>query len=287
MVCYRFRTLALAFAAVGILVGSNPAVASVTYSNADVSLQVNGGEANNGTVPANGYFNYELINVGVETTWSIDPLLILPTGQVINLANGLAGGFGSPVDNGGVAQSTAVISNELTVEANTTLNNLLASTTFNFITDGSLEGYKLVFYAENDIPPSDSNIAGTFGSLAGGDLILLQANFIPGGIVVGLLGGGLSNAQLSLYGSGLWTGFGTALESADLSVLSSDGSNFVYGPGDLGLALGFDLSGTGGASLVVNYVAISVPVPEVGTFAYLAVAIGAFGGYRIFKRRSL
>lgn len=286
MICSRFRIFALAVAAVGVFAGSNPLFASVTYSNSDVSLQVNGGEANNGTVPADGYFNFQLVNLGVETTWSIDPLLILPTGQVIDLANGLAGGLGSPVDNGGVAQSTAVISDDLTVEANTTLNNLVASTTFNFITNGSLEGYKLVFYAENDIPPSDSNIASTIGSLAGGDLTLLQANFIPGGIVVGLLGEGISNAQLSLYGSGTWTGFGTALENADLSVLSSDGSNFVTGPGDLGLALGFDLSGTGGASLVVNYVAVSIPVPEVGSFACLAGTIGAFGVYRVLKRRS-
>ncbi len=40
-----------------------------TLSNVTTSLTINGGEANNGLVPYNGYFQYTDIAESEETTW--------------------------------------------------------------------------------------------------------------------------------------------------------------------------------------------------------------------------
>ena len=71
--------------------------APVTISNATTSIQVNGGEANNGLVPFDGYFRYTDIGEGEETTWSIDPFLRFDDGSTLILSNGSAGGFGGAV----------------------------------------------------------------------------------------------------------------------------------------------------------------------------------------------
>ena len=62
--------------------------APVTLTNATTSLTVNGGEANNGLIPFNGFFQYTDIAASEETTWSIDPLLVFSDSSTLILSNG-------------------------------------------------------------------------------------------------------------------------------------------------------------------------------------------------------
>jgi hypothetical protein len=152
---------------------------------------------------------------------------------------------------GGVIRSTTTISG-IDVQADTQLIGRVARTTFTFTTGDSLNGAFLVFFAESDIFSTSDDLASFIGSIAGGDLVLLQAGTPAGGLTVFLRGVSGPGSALSRFGSGLYPAFGSALESADLTVLSTDGSNFVPGPGDMGLALAFSLSGES-ATLVVDY----------------------------------
>lgn len=236
--------------------------APVTLSNATTSLTINGGEANNGLVPFNGYFRYTDIAESEETTWSIDPLLVFSDGSTSVLSNGSTGGFGSPADIGnGVIRSTSTTPGKITTQADTELIGSNARTTFSFSdhTGNGLDGTTFVFYAENDIFSFGNDTATFTGSIAGDDLALFMFDTAAGGLSVKLTGEGKTDANLSLFGAGIWTAWGTALESGDLTVLSNNGANFAT-EGDLGLALAFTLTGTS-AEVVVNY--DTQPMPPV------------------------
>ncbi|MGH8562580.1 MAG: hypothetical protein ACREXW_00260 [Gammaproteobacteria bacterium] len=106
----------------------------VILSDPTTSVEVNGGEANNGLVPFNGYFRYTDIAAAEEATWSVDPLVVFPNGDTWVLSNGSAGGFGSPVNLGGdIVRSTSTLA-DLTVTADTELVGSNVRTTFDFTT---------------------------------------------------------------------------------------------------------------------------------------------------------
>ncbi len=242
---------AVGLALVGAVTGAQ--AAPITLVNATTELVVNGGEADNGLVPFDGFFRYTDLAAAEETTWSIDPLLRFGDGTTAILSNGSAGGFGSPTDAGGGVVRSAATNGGISTQADTELVGSNARTTFTFEAAPGvrLDGVTFVFYAENDLFTFDDDTAAYTGSIGGGDLALFMYDTTAGGLTVRLTGESVSGSTLSLFGAGLWTGFGTALEGGDLSVLSADGSNFVT-TGDLGLALAFALSGTS-ATVVVNY----------------------------------
>jgi len=80
-----------------------------------------------------------------------------------------------------------------------------------------------VFYAENDLFSADDDTAAYTGSIGGGNLTLFMYDTTAGGLTVRLTGEGVSGSALTLFGAGLWQGFGTSLEGGDLSVLSRTG----------------------------------------------------------------
>ncbi len=185
---------------------------------------------------------------------SIDPLLVFSDGSTSILSNGLASGFGSPADIGnGVIRSTSSTLGKINTQADTELIGSNARTTFSFsdLTGNGLDGTTFVFYAENDIFSFGNDTATFTGSIANNDLALFMFDTAAGGLSVKLTGEGITGANLSLFGAGIWTAWGTALEFGDLAVLSSNGANFST-EGDLGLALAFTLTGTS-AEVVVNY----------------------------------
>jgi hypothetical protein len=252
--------------------------APIVLSNATTSVRINGGEANNGLVPFNGYFQYTDIAAGEETTWSIDPLLRFSNGSTAVLSNGAAEGFGSPADlGGGVVRSTAT-SGFISTQADTQLVGSNARTTFTFTaaSDSQLNGTAFVFYAENDLFGFADDTTAFQGSIVDNNLVLFQFDSAAGGLTVRMSGEAGPGSALSLFGAGLWTAWGTALESGDLSVLSSDGSNFAT-LGDLGIALGFSLTGQT-ATVSINYDTQPQPpaptaVPEPSTLATFALGM--------------
>jgi hypothetical protein len=261
----------------------------VVLSNPTTSVSVNGGEANNGLVPFGGFFDYTDLISGATPTWSIDPFLRFADSSTAILSNGAAGGFGSPVDLGGGLVGNSAVTGGVTTRAVTELVGAIARTTFTFTAapGSSLGGTVFGFYAENDIlGPGDDSAAFT-GSIAGGDLALYQYDTIGGGITVRLSGIATSSAGLIAFGSGIWTGFGTDLEAGNLGVLSADGSNFEAGPGDLGLALAFSLSGES-ATVVIDYTTQPVPpnrAPEPSGMALAGLALLALTAQRRWLRR--
>jgi hypothetical protein len=263
----RVFPVAVVFAAVMAWI---PAAGAVTLSNATTSVVVNGGVSGNGLVPYDGYLQYTDIGADEETTWSIDPLLRFADGSTAVLSAGGPGGFGTAVAASGGALSTAT-SSGVTTTAFTELAGSNARTTFTFAAPpaGTLDGVTFVFYAENDLFGFDDDTAAFEGSIAAGNLALFQYDSAAGGLTVRLTGEAGPGASLTLFGAGLWTAWGTALEAGDISVLSSDGSNFATS-GDLGLALGFALSGST-ATLVINYDTQPAPppIPEPGSWALM------------------
>jgi RHS repeat-associated protein len=223
---------------------------SVLLTNSTTRLEVQGGRANNGLVPFNGYFRYTDTATNEELTWSIDPVLRFADGTTAVLSNSAAGGFGSPtyIDEQTV-RSTATV-NGITVQADTKLLDTNARTTFTF-TGNQLDGTTFIFYAENDIFSFANDAAAFTGSIPGKDLALFMFDTVDGGLSVRMTTEPEPGSNLTSFGSGRWTGFGEALERGDLSVLSSDGSNFVK-VGDLGTAFAYTLTGSN-ASLVINY----------------------------------
>jgi hypothetical protein len=259
-----------------------PSHAAVTLSNATTEVVVNGGEANNGLIPYDGYFRYTDLGQAEETTWSIDPLLVFSDSSTAILSNGAAGGFGSPTDiGGGVVRSTASIPGIVDVQADTQLIGSNAQTTFTFtdLSRTNLDGTTFVFYSENDLFGAGDDEATFTGSIAGGNLALFQFDSAAGGLSVRMTGEEGTGSALTLFGAGIWTGWGTALEAGDLSVLSSDGSNFAT-IGDLGLALAFSLTGTT-AVVTINYdtqpeppsVAEITPVPTLSQWGLILLSL--------------
>jgi hypothetical protein len=287
----RFLTRSLQHGLVGVVAlvaAVSAAAAPVVLSNPTTSVTVNGGESGNGLVPLGGFFDYTDLNTGATPTWSIDPFLRFSGGSTTVLSNGAAGGFGSPVNLGGGLVGNSAVTGAVTTSAVTELTGSIARTTFTFAAapGTSLDGTIFGFYAENDILGFGDDTAAFTGSIAGGDLALFQYDTVGGGITVRLSGVATSGAALTAFGSGLWTGFGTDLESGDLSVLSADGSNFVSGPGDLGLALAFALSGNS-ASIIVDYTTQPLPpgvVSEPSGIALAGLALLALVGRS--RRRS-
>ncbi len=263
-----------------VLIGqfSSTAHASVTLSNATTQVTVFGGEFNNGLVPSGGFHDYIDLTSGVSTAWSIDPVLIVD-GIPFVLSNGASGGFGSPVDlGGGLVESTATADN-FSVRAVTELVGSAARTTFTFekidLNGPNLDGSTFVFYAENDIVSANDDTALFTGSIANDDLALYQFDSVAGGLTVKLTAKNLGGSPISLFGAGLWTGFGTSIESANLSVLSSDGSIFDSA-GDLGLALAFSLSGSSAVVQVDYDTQPETPiVPEPASLSLIALGLCA------------
>ncbi|MGB3795881.1 MAG: hypothetical protein WA957_06210 [Alteraurantiacibacter sp.] len=269
-----------------VLLGTTGICAATTLTSVETSLTVNGGNAFNGLVPSGGYFDFTDTATGELVSWSVDPVLISADGTVSVLSNGI---LGSTSEIGGAAVSSGSVG-DVTVDAATTLDGRLATTTLSFATTGSLDGSTLLFYAENDIFSFGDDTAAFAGSIAEGDLRLFMFDTLAvlgdaPGLTVQLDGVGGSGASLSSFGSGIWTGFGETLEGGDLSVLSSDGSNFVTGPGDLGVVLGFDLFGDA-AEVTVNYRTLGdlpdeiinpTPVPLPASLPLLAVGMASLG----------
>ena len=266
----RIKILALSLMVALTFQSASEVDAGVLLSNSTTSLQINGGEAINGLVPYDGYFRYTDLAANEETTWSIDPLLRFSDSSTSVLSNGDAGGFGSPTDiGGGVVRSTAT-SGFISTQADTELIGSNARTTFTFTAapGNLLDGTTFVFYAENDLFGPQDDFTAFQGSIATNDLVLFQFDSAAGGLTVKMSGEAGVGSQLSLFGAGLWTAWGTDIENGDLSVLSSNGSNFVT-TGDTGLALGFSLSGET-ATVIINYDSQSQPpvvtaVPEPST----------------------
>lgn len=283
MKMHRYVVSAILSGAVLIGRFSSTTHASVILSNATTQVTVFGGESNNGLVPVGGFHDYIDLTSGVSTAWSIDPVLIVD-GIPSVLSNGATGGFGSPVDlGGGLVENTAAFGN-ISVRAVTELIGSAARTTFTFekidLNGSDLDGSTFVFYAENDIFSASDDTALFTGSIATDDLALFQFDSVAGGLTVKLTAKNLGGAPLSLFGAGLWTGFGAAIESADLSVLSTDGSNFST-VGDLGIALAFSLSGSSGVVQVDYDTQPETPiVPEPASLSLFAIGLVALATRR-------
>jgi hypothetical protein len=272
--------------------------AAITISNATTDLVVNGGEANNGLVPYDGYFRYTDLGESEETTWSIDPLLVFSDTSTAVLSNGGTGGFGSPTDiGGGVVRSTASIPGRVGVQADTQLIGSNAQTIFTFtdLSSSGLDGTTFVLYAENDLFGAGDDEATFTGSIGAGDLALFQFDSAARGLSVRMTGEAGIGSVLTLFGSGIWTAWGTALEAGNLSVLSSDGSNFAT-IGDLGLSLAFSLTGTT-AVVTIDYDTQPQPpsdtpamtkVPTMGQWGMIIfMVLAGIGAIYYMKRKNI
>ena len=263
----------LAAGALALPLVGEASAAPVVFDTAGATLSVDGGEADSSLTQRGGYYRYFDKASGAELTYSVEPLLIFPDASLapVRLTQSAAGGFGTPTLVGGAAQNLASV-NGIDVTARTSLVDGFAVSTFDIASTTSLAGVTFVFYAENDVVTS-TNTATFAGGTALDDVVLYQNGGSIGNLTtVVLQPGKTTNADLSLFGSGVFSGFGGSLEAGDVSVLSNDGSNFVFGPGDLGLALAWSLSGTN-ASLTVSY-GSAAAVPEPASLSLLAGSTG-------------
>jgi hypothetical protein len=231
----------------------------VSISNGFTELVVAGGMANNGLIPRDGYYTVTDKTFSTTPTWSVDPVLRFADQSVLVLSNGTqSGAFGAPVLTSDGKAKNSSTKNGIAVQSVTELIGSNVKTTFSFKADSGiqLDGSNFVFYVENDIR-GIFNVADYTGSIGGNDLRLFQYSN-DHAFTVQLSGQAGEGATLERFGSGIWTGWGTILEGGNFeSALSTNGYNFAT-QGDLGLALGFRLSGTE-ASLIINY--DSQPLP--------------------------
>lgn len=223
----------------------------ITIQNETTTLVVNGGLPGNGLVPYGGLFRYhDHSHENEETTWSVDPVLITNQGvRVLSMRD--RGGFGSPtrIDDSTVRCQANVQGIEVSVDIELVGTN--ARQTFRFRSPTSLTGATFLYYAENDLFGHANDIASYTGLLDDGSLKLYMYDSAAGGLSVKLWGEGVKDAQLSMFGAGLWTAWGKSLETGRLRGLSKDGRNFRR-LGDLGLALAFRLEGHAPV-VVINY----------------------------------
>jgi len=152
----------------GLIACAPMAMGQVVLENATTRVTVNGGAANNGLIPSGGYFDYFDKSAGELASWSIDPILISPTGTVHVLSNGIL-----TTPTGSAAVSTATTGDVLST-ATTTLIGTNAQTVFDFSTSTTLEGWKFLFYTENDLFSASDDVATFTGSIATGDLNLFM-----------------------------------------------------------------------------------------------------------------
>lgn len=256
--------------------GSSVSAEPLMLRNESTTVVVNGGMANNGLIPEGGFFNYiDHAHNQEKTTWSVNPVLI--TGdrhrRIFDLATASRGGFGWPEKTEDDSLRCQVRAADIDIECRFELVGSNAKQTFRF-RGSKLDGMTFLYYAENDLFGHSNDVASYTGSISDGDLALFMYDSQAGGLSVRLDGEAVANAELTLFGAGLWTHWGRSLERGDLSVLSDDGRNFVR-VGDLGLALAFELSGSE-AVVVINYDTQARPPYDPKSLQYLeSGAIGS------------
>jgi hypothetical protein len=275
------RAAAVAFVSLvgSLVISGSIANAQVTLTSPTTEVTVFGGSAENGLTNSGGYFDYEIRSESLLTTYSIDPVLIAPTGEVFVLSNGL---LSTPGGSGeGAApntQSSAEVGPYL-ILAETTLVGDVAVSNFRIqaATGAGLTGAKFVFYAENDLPTLSTNRASFSGSVSDEGVVLRQRTDPSADqdvvvelfdrLVPSLTDGGPTGIRPSQFASGQFNGFGTRITNGDLSDFSADGSTFNPGPADLGLGLLYDLSGDD-VVISIGYRGEFIPEPALlGTLA--------------------
>lgn len=230
---------------------------SIRLKNATTTIVINGGIRENGLVPYGGLFRYhDHEHRFEETTWSVDPVLI-SRGTTYVLSRSDRDGFGKPVKlSPNLVQCKASLG-KVDVEVDFELVGSNAKQTFRFDSQYDLTGSTFVYYAENDLFGHANDIASFTGSLPSRNLALYMYDSKAGGLSVKLTGIGVQDSKLSLFGAGIWTGWGLSLEKGKLTGLSYDGRNFKR-YGDTGLALAFELSGKQ-PELIINYDSLARP----------------------------
>jgi len=272
------------------LAGLNPG-GPVVLENDVARVTVFGGLAGNGLSNSGGYFDYFNKPRATNTAFSIDPVLIAPNGTVFVLSNDLLGGPTPGKTNPltpSAGSSATIADNQNQFFGVTAFTTLLldgtARTQFSIENIPSVQGggsgaggpsspltgWKFVFFAESDLFGFGNDQAAFTGSIAGGNLELFQSDDATSNFFVRLRTHETGNAQVSAFGSGVFTGFGDAIQAGNLAGLSANGSNFVSGPADLALAIAYDLGGVA-ASVTVDYSVTSV-IPEPTTLGVLAAA---------------
>jgi hypothetical protein len=194
-----------------------------------------------------GYSRYRDRSTNVSPNWSVDAVLVLADGRAFVLSDRRHGALGpAAAVGGGIARSVGAIEG-ISLLAESQLVGRVARTTFRLTSAAALDGATFVFFVDDDLGTAWWDDAASFsGSLAGGDLVLLQSDSVAGGVTTRLTGRAVSGAELALFGAGTFPATSVALEDAgDLSWLSSDGSGFALEAiGGRAAALAFALQGS-------------------------------------------
>lgn len=273
----------LSFACVLVCHATSALAAPLSLRNETTTVVVNGGEMGNGLVPYGGFLEYrDHAHGNEETTWSIDPVLIAG-GRAVNLAAVRTGGFGAPAKGEEDSIVCATRLGKTDVSCKIELVKSSARQTFKFKGD-KLDGVTFLYYAENDLFGHANDVAAYTGSIKQGDLALFMFDSHDGGLSVKLTGEAVSGSQLTLFGGGIWTEWGSRLERGDLRVLSPNGGNFAR-YGDLGLALAFELSGQE-ATVVINYDTQPAPPDDPQSLKYLEKTAQGYQPYDPEKDRT-